>query len=413
MNKAPFRLLPFPDGKEFAVTFVDDTDMSTRENTQPVYEFLHSLNFRGTKTVWPLRQSRSSSFRREDERSVPHGNWSGSTLEDPEYLSFVLDLKARGFEIALHGVAAGNSFRDEIIAGLDLFRNVLGHDPVLNDFHATNIDNLYAGWHKLDIPLLRFAERYFHNSDYQGHVVGSPYFWGDIIQSRIKYVRLPFHTIPFPNTLKLNPSMPFHDPLRPFVNYWFASSDGSDCERFVHLLSERNINSLRRERGVCLIYTHFAKGFFRKDKTGGFLDSAFVRTLERISKCEAGWFPTASVLLDRLLALRKLSITQKGYQIGIENKSENNLSGLTVITKSGITWEDQDGNKYDSGATGILVLESLPAGRTLLLHSSEREYFTVPSRDAVHIPRQERLTIELSNYYGLLLDHLRNYTGCS
>jgi hypothetical protein len=53
----------YPEGKRFALTFVDDTDYSTRENIEPVYDFLGRCGFWGTKTVWASRARRSSSFR--------------------------------------------------------------------------------------------------------------------------------------------------------------------------------------------------------------------------------------------------------------------------------------------------------------------------------------------------------------
>ena len=58
------------------------------------------------------------------------------------------------------------------------------------------------------------------------------YFWGDLAQEKITYMRVPFHTLRAVNTLRVNPSMPFRDPRRPYVNYWFANSDGSDVAAF-------------------------------------------------------------------------------------------------------------------------------------------------------------------------------------
>ena len=62
----------WPQGKRFAFTIVDDTDMSTVENVGPVYDFLSELGLRTTKTIWPI---------------APLGppRTGGQSLEDPDY----------------------------------------------------------------------------------------------------------------------------------------------------------------------------------------------------------------------------------------------------------------------------------------------------------------------------------------
>ena len=48
----------WPDGKAFAFSVFDDTDLSTLENAPAVYRLLRDLGFRTTKSVWPLRGTR-------------------------------------------------------------------------------------------------------------------------------------------------------------------------------------------------------------------------------------------------------------------------------------------------------------------------------------------------------------------
>jgi hypothetical protein len=79
----------WPEGKRFAFTVVDDTDLSTVENIAPVYRLLQECGMRTTKTVW-VYPSRD--------------RFTGDCLQDSDYLSFVKQLKADGFEIGLHGV---------------------------------------------------------------------------------------------------------------------------------------------------------------------------------------------------------------------------------------------------------------------------------------------------------------------
>src|SRR5512147_1237268 len=92
----------WPQGKRFAFTIVDDTDRSTVENAGPIYNFLSEFGLRTTKTIWPL---------------APLGPpcTGGQSLEDPEYRRWVLDLRDRGFEIALHGVSDETSTRERVL----------------------------------------------------------------------------------------------------------------------------------------------------------------------------------------------------------------------------------------------------------------------------------------------------------
>ena len=136
------------------------------------------------------------------------------------------------------------------------------------------------------------------DSKYLGHVEATPYFWGDLAREHIQYVRN--FCFPDVNTIRQDPYMPYHDPRRPFVNYWFSSSDGHDVDAFCTLLSPENQDRLERERGACIVYTHFASGFFRD----GQLDRRFVQLMRRLAE-RNGWFVPASELLDYLRAQRR------------------------------------------------------------------------------------------------------------
>ena len=46
--------ISWPDGKLFAFSILDDTDLATVTNVSPVYSFLENLDFRTTKLVWPI-----------------------------------------------------------------------------------------------------------------------------------------------------------------------------------------------------------------------------------------------------------------------------------------------------------------------------------------------------------------------
>lgn len=409
MKKNKLQLLPFPDGKDFAVTFVDDTDFSTVKNIKPVYDFLHSRNVKGTKTVWTTIQKRSSAFKKKDEKQRNFKANSGLCLQNPDYLAFIIDLKNKGFEIALHNVSAGNSYREEIIEGLKCFKHYLGHDPKINVFHERNIENLYCGIHKLDLWPLKVFEKITDNSDYQGHIEESPYFWGDIAAETIKYTRLPFHEIPEVNTLKLNPSMPFYDPKRPYVNYWFSNSDGSNCDKFVKLLSDANVSRLKSEKGACLIYTHFANDFTEKKGGQYRLNERFVDVIMNFISYSSVWLPTASELLDRLLECQAITIKQKDFEVEIINENTRDIEGLTLKIDSNIILTDFKGNELRPSRDGNIIIDKLPAKSSLTFKSSQKVNYVYNPKNKQNINRWERIKIELYNYYGLLKEHIKQF----
>ena len=276
---------PWPDGKRFAFTVIDDTDVATLENVRPIYRLFEELGMRTTKTVWPV--------------ACPEGskNFSLSeTLEDPAYREFVVDLARRGFEITWHGATMESSRRERTEAALERFHGLFGHHPRIHVNHSYNRENLYWGGNRFDFPLLRvlFGRLAGLGPDhFQGHVEGSPWWWGDLAREHITYGRnLTFNEI---NLLRINPSMPYRDPRRPLVEWWFSGSDAEGVHEFNELLRPENQERLEAEGGLCIVATHLGKGFAGPE-------GVHPLTRERLEMLarRPGWFPTVGELLDWL-----------------------------------------------------------------------------------------------------------------
>jgi len=269
----------FPDNARFAFSIFDDTDLSTIGNVSPIYNLLSEIGVRTTKSVWPLA-------------SVAEAHVGGASLQNPEYLGFILGLKQKGFEIALHNVRNTCSNRSETEAGLNEFKRLIGHDPRVHTNHAGNTENLYWGSARFSTvtPFYR-AMTSLHRRHFEGHIENSRYFWGDLCRQRIDYVRnLVFREI---NLERINPTMPYHDPRKPFVKMWFSSSDAHDCTAFCDLLNEANQDRLEEEHGICIAYTHFACGFVN----GGVVHPRVEYLLRRLAR-KNGWFVPVSSMLD-------------------------------------------------------------------------------------------------------------------
>jgi hypothetical protein len=167
----------------------------------PVYRLLEELGIRTTKSVWPLASSANARI-------------GGSSLQEPDYLDFVLRLRDQGFEIALHNVRNVDSTREEIKAGLEEFRRLIGYYPRSHANHCDNRDNIYWGPARFSTASgLYNVATVAHFRVFEGELPASKYFWGDLCKERITYSRnLVFRDI---NTQQINPSMPYHEPGKP------------------------------------------------------------------------------------------------------------------------------------------------------------------------------------------------------
>lgn len=277
----------WPDGKSFAFSIFDDTDLATISNVSEVYRFLEDLGIHSTKSVWPSRGYNEPII-------------AGATCEDAEYCDWLLSLQAKGFEIAYHMNTYHDSQREEVRRGLQRFRDTFGHPPRTMANHTTCRENIYWGPHRVTGKyrlIYNVLTGFRHTGSFHGHLEGDPYFWGDLCRDSISYCRnFVYADI---NTLKACPYMPYRDPRRPFVRSWFASSEGPRLDSFNRLLSESNQDRLEREGGVSIVYTHFACSF-QKD---GKLNARFRELLERLCS-KNGWFVPVATLLDYIVKQR-------------------------------------------------------------------------------------------------------------
>ncbi len=275
----------WPDGKRFAFSVFDDTDSATLENVSGVYSFLADCGFRTTKSAWMV------------DGDPQRGEFVGSTCDDHEYLRWLLDLQSRGFEIGWHNCTWHGLPRPSVQSALQKYADLFGHNPATGTNHTGVEDSIYWGEARLTgwrTSLYNVFTGFRNRGLYRGHIDGDDYFWGDLCREKIKYYRnFVFWDI---NTLKTCPWMPYHDPLKPYVNYWFASTDGHDVNAYTRCINEANQDRLEAEGGACIMYTHFAKGFWQT----GALDAEFRRLMTCLAR-KNGWFVPVATMLDHLL----------------------------------------------------------------------------------------------------------------
>jgi hypothetical protein len=274
-----------PEHKKFVFTIVDDTDDAFLENIQPLYDFLTERRVFITKTVWvyPPRDCASA----------------GDSLANPKYLAYILELKRRGFEIALHNVGSGDYKRDEIVRGLEEYRRLIGEYPKIHINHSYNPDNIYSGVRRFGFPFdVVIKLLYSQYGRFHGDDEGSPYFWGDIHKRIIKFNRnYEFDEL---NTLKINPEMPYREArYQKYSNYWFSATFAPNQWCFNHIVTKRAVDRLEEEGGICILYTHL--GYYRKT---GQIDPGFMERIDYISSKGTGLYIPVSQVLEYLLEVR-------------------------------------------------------------------------------------------------------------
>lgn len=288
--------MKYPDGKDFIFTIFDDTDVATLDYIQPIYDFLNSIQLKTTKSVWPL----------SCEVDNKDNDYTGShTLEDARYADYIRTLLDRGFEIGFHGASMMSSDRKNVKRSLDFYADLLGVYPATYAPHSLNRENLYWGQSRFSFRIFKYLYKAIshENKDfYQGHAEKSKFFWGDYSLKYLNYVRN--FTYDEINLLNISRSIPYANHRQPYVKNWFFSCDADNVEEFNRLLNSKNQDRLERERGVCILSTHFGKGFLRN----GYIHEETSRLLKEMSE-RNGWFVPVGTALDFLSKQRpKLEI---------------------------------------------------------------------------------------------------------
>lgn len=291
----------WPDGKKFAFTIFDDPDSQTLEGGREIYALLSDLGLRTTKAVWPVRGPRTPSDH-------------GGTCAEPDYRTWCQNLQQQGFEIAFHNATLHTSFREETRQALELFREYFGDYPASMANHYFAEEGIYWGDARVSGSRRLFYNlftRWEKSGKHFGHVPGHEQFWGDMCREHIRYVRnFAFADI---NTLAACPFMPYHDPSRPFVNRWYAASEGANVNSMNERIAEAAQEQLEAQGGACIMYTHFGHGY----TDARAIHPRFRELITRISK-RNGWFVPVSTLLDYLSATQGVQVLSDSDRATLE-----------------------------------------------------------------------------------------------
>jgi hypothetical protein len=297
------RFYKYPENKAFAFTILDDTDDTTEKNARPIYELLHKLGILTTKTVWALDTP--------PEYQGPY--FAAETMQLTSYFEWVKELECNGFEIAFHNASMGTSTRDKTIQAIKFLNDNLENEIVLHCNHGQNLENLYWGRQRYTGYILSTLEHimgiFSSGPAFQGHIENSKYFWGDIAQQKMKFVRgFAFNKL---DCAIIPPGRPYHDIRKPYIRQWFNTADAPNVNSFKSLLNRKSIDSLRESGGWCIVSTHFGKGFCSNGKV-----DPEVEAILRYIVSLPGWYVPVSTLLQHLtntLGFHNISVIEREY----------------------------------------------------------------------------------------------------
>lgn len=340
----------YPYKAGFCIT--DDTDAATFEQVKAVYDFLSSHYFLTSKTVWPFIPSDKCGI-----PPTPQSTLRGITLQDKKYLEYCKMLHSKGYEICLHGASAGNNLRESTISAFAFLRNEIGHSDTFI-CHSKNADNIY--WNERITSLFPFNYLLKLVSKYEcgGEILTSPYFWGDLCHGNINQIRL--YRTRCINTLKINPSMPYHCPVRPFVNAWFSATKRSlsDCAQ------KEEQEKLVEENGLTVLYQYLHR---YASQNGHDLNRRFVNAVEALLSNHAIKVDTVSNTMGRLRIIQGLFYFFHHNLLWIVNTNRLPIKSLQIIfnqlphlrsDKCRIIIVNKTANIIDIPANAIIRIES-------------------------------------------------------
>jgi len=297
-----------------AVAITDDPDDSSLPKIKAIYDFLMEINFPVTRAMWVYPKT-------EYTGTPPlKCEFVAPLLSDPECLQYCKKLQSKGFEICLHGASCGNNNRKRTLDALNFINEHFEPSPVFI-CHSKNAENLYWDANTANAPVEKMLLQLYTKNRCFGEIPDSQYFWGDICREKINYIRL--YRTRSVNTLAFNPSMPYHDFSKPFVNYWFSATKGY----IPKLFSQSNLDQLCAQNGASILYQYLHK-YINEDLT---IPKQIRESLERVAADDRILKKPTSFILNRLKAFQNILTVKHHEHIYLVNTSKEPVESVKVF----------------------------------------------------------------------------------
>lgn len=319
-----------PDSYQAAVAITDDPDNGDILAFKTMYDFLMSIDFPTTRAMWVYKNA-------EPTGTPPLKiNFTAPLLTESECLDYCKVLTKKGFEICLHGASSGNNNRFQTIDALNFLAKEINPSSVYI-CHSKNAENLYWDVRTANSAIEKKILQLYTKNICFGEVVDSPYFWGDICREKIRFIRM-FRTRAV-NTLSFNPSMPYHDFSKPFVNFWFSATKGY----IPTLFTESNIDKLCEQHGASILYQYMHKYII----STSVIKDEVKRALERVAGDSRILKKPASFILERLKSMQNVLIISNNGFIYLINASRKAVESVQIDLNTINTFSSEFPHKID------------------------------------------------------------------
>lgn len=356
-----WQISPYPDGRDWAFTIVHDADDAFSARLGPLFDefdrcgikvsvtaFAFWADWAGGGSVWDTWM-REDPFRKP--RAVP--------LEHPEEREFYKSLVARGHEVGLHTASDSHDPRERVERAFEFFRGEFGMYPPIyvehrdnlenhqyrgadpaSDYFITDLLNRYKPWVWIVSPSAIPYDgrgRYFDVLSSQRPLLGYGWAraWGTL-KGLIKTRRWDRENGRLYELLRRGGS-PFDEYARRKYGLarafrrsgLYRQADGSG---FLEWYQDRHLDALEQHGGLAIVYTHLNTNWL--DIESRRMRPALAARLAAVASRNV-WLATASAILERLWAMKRVFIADDGDWVKIVNASDRQVDGLTVVSPRG------------------------------------------------------------------------------
>ena len=283
-------------------------------------------------------------------------------------------------------MSSGNNVREDVIRGLQTFKETFGYAPSVYICHSHNAEHPYWGEQQYRSTIAKLATWFlyrFKREEFFGHDPSSEYYWSDICRKTIRYMRL--YRTRHPNVLKKNPHLPYHQFDKPDVLFWFSGT-GEDYE-LLERITPRVLDKLAREDGAIIHYAHTSLFLDTAKSTRSGLRPEVEKAFDLIGDREDCWCSGVTAVLDRCLATKNMLVHETKHAIVFSNPTSVDVPDFQIMANYPALFSSS-GEVLHPDSESRFRLGLIEGGKNLTLYLSAE---AAEIGDPVGVPRIEEV----------------------